>query len=105
MTPYRRYELLLPLRFNDGSPVPEALVDQTVDEIRERFGGISLESQSILGSWKTGSAEHHDENLRLFADVPDTAEHRNYFSELKERLRRRFQQAEIWIVTHPIDVL
>ena len=105
MTSYRRYELLLPLRFNDGSEVPETLVDQTIDEIKERFGAISLESQSILGSWKTGSAEHHDENLRLFADVPDTPEHRQFFVELKERLRHRFQQLEIWIVTHPVEVL
>ena len=105
MIPYRRYELLLPLRFNDGSTVPEALVDQTIDEIKERFGAISLESQSILGSWKTGSAEHHDENLRLFADVPDTPEHRQFFADLKDRLRQRFQQLEIWLVTHPIDVL
>ena len=105
MTSYRRYELLLPLRFNDGSEVPEALVDQTIDEIKERFGAISLESQSILGSWKTGSAEHHDENLRLFADVPDTTEHRQFFAELKERLRERFQQLEIWLVTHPVEVI
>ena len=105
MTPYRRYELLLPLQFNDGTPVPGSLVDQTIDEIKERFGAISLESQSILGSWKTGSAEHHDENLRLFADVPDTAEHRQFFADLKERLRERFQQLEIWIVTHAIELL
>jgi hypothetical protein len=105
MTPYRRYELLLPLRFNDGSVIPEAFVDQTIDEIKERFGAISLESQSILGSWKTGSAEHHDENLRLFADVPDTPEHRQFFVELKEQLKARFQQLDIWITTHPLDVL
>ena len=105
MIPYRRYELLLPLRFNDGSAIPEALVDQTIDEIKERFGAISLESQSILGSWKTGSAEHHDENLRLFADVPDTPEHRQFFVELKEELKARFQQLDIWITTHSLDVL
>ena len=105
MIPYRRYELLLPLRFNDGSAIPEALGDQTIDEIKERFGAISLESQSILGSWKTGSAEHHDENLRLFADVPDTPEHRQFFVELEEELKARFQQLDIWITTHSLDVL
>lgn len=105
MTTYRRYELLLPLQFNDGSPVPEELVDQTVDEIKQHFGGISVETQSILGTWKTSSGEHHDDNLRLYADVPDTEENREFFRAMKERLKSRFEQLEIWIVTHLVEVL
>ena len=34
MKNWRRYEILLPLRFNDGQRVPKALLAQTVQELR-----------------------------------------------------------------------
>jgi len=36
MNGLRRYEILVPLLFNDGRPVPEALLAQTFDELREK---------------------------------------------------------------------
>ena len=33
---FRRFEILLPLRFNDGSPVPGELVADTLLELRQR---------------------------------------------------------------------
>ncbi len=37
----RRYEILLPLRFNDGQPVLDDLVGYTLLELEQRFGGVS----------------------------------------------------------------
>jgi hypothetical protein len=45
----RRFEILLPLRFNDGSTVPDELVGQTILELRQRFSATSAESQVIRG--------------------------------------------------------
>ena len=33
---YRRYEILLPRRFNDGQAVPDELIAETLLELRER---------------------------------------------------------------------
>ena len=38
MSALRRYEILLPLRFNSGQPVPPELVANTVLKLREHFG-------------------------------------------------------------------
>jgi hypothetical protein len=38
----RRYKILLPLRFNDGTPVPEELVGDVIVSIRNRFGAASF---------------------------------------------------------------
>jgi hypothetical protein len=35
--PYRRFEVLLPLRFNQGESVPEALIVHTLLEREERL--------------------------------------------------------------------
>ena len=40
-----------------------------------------------------------DNDTRLFLDVPDLIENRNFFVELKERLKARFQQHEISITS------
>ena len=43
--------------------------------------------------------------MRLFADVPDTPVNREWFLQFKERLKRDFQQIDIWMITHPIEML
>ncbi len=45
----RRYEILLPLRFHDGQPVPDDLVADTLLELEQRFGAVSSETQTIRG--------------------------------------------------------
>lgn len=40
----RRYEILLPLRFNDGTPLPDELVGGVIISIRDRFGAASFET-------------------------------------------------------------
>jgi hypothetical protein len=44
---YRRFEILLPLRFNDGAPIPEDAIGQTLAELQERFGAVSSETRKM----------------------------------------------------------
>jgi hypothetical protein len=46
---FRRFEVLLPLKFNDGQQVPDELIGETLLEIRKRFGAVSIETQVIRG--------------------------------------------------------
>ena len=102
MRSLRRWEIFLPLRFNDGQAVPEHLTADVFLELRERFCGASCETQVIRGAWRQGEAMFRDDLTRMFVDVPDTVEHEQFFVELKERLKVRFKQIEIWITTYPI---
>jgi len=45
----RRYEILLPLRYNDGRSIGDDKFDQTRAELVDRFDGISFQPQSIIG--------------------------------------------------------
>lgn len=102
---YRRFEILLPLRFNDGTPVPDDLFVETHLELRSRFGAISVETQTIAGMWQYEEQMVRDELVRVFLDVPDTPENETFFLEFKQRLKLRFKQIEIWMTSHPIRVL
>lgn len=101
----RRFEVLLPLRFNDGTPVPDAAVADTLVELEERFGAVSCETQTIRGRWRADGQSYRDDLIRVFVDVPDEPASREYFVEAKERFKARFQQLDIWMTTYLIEVL
>jgi len=62
MTPRRRYEILLPLQFNDGRAVPEALLWETVEELEQHFHGISWENQVVRGICSYEGTSFRDNN-------------------------------------------
>ena len=105
MNASRRYEILLPLRFNDGRRVPEHLVGDTLIELRRQFGAVTWESQIVRGLWEHGGQVYKDDSLRVTVDVPDLSENREFFRQFKERLKVRFQQIDIWMITHLVDVV
>jgi hypothetical protein len=102
---YRRFEILLPLRFNDGREVPGDLIADTLLEIEQRFGAVSSETQSIQGRWRHEGQTYRDDLTRIFVDAPDLPENLAFFREFKERLKDRFQQLDIWMTTYPIEVI
>jgi hypothetical protein len=105
MSVRRRYEILLPLQFNDGTVVPEALLWQTVEELESHFGAISWDSQVVRGIWAHEGVVHRDNNTRLVLEVEDSQENRNFFTTLKESLKKRFNQLDIWITSHVVEVI
>src|SRR2546426_12435555 len=96
---YRRYEILLPRRFNDGRRLPVCLLTETLIELREQFGAASYETQTIRGQWQREGALYLDELVRVFVDVEDAPKNRRFFLEFKTRLKERFQQVDIWLTS------
>jgi hypothetical protein len=101
----RRFEFLLPLRFNDGLPVPDDLIADLLLRLANRFGAASSETQTIHGRWRHEGRVYRDELMRVFVDVPDVPETRQFFLEFKEILKRELRQIDIWMTTYPIEVL
>jgi hypothetical protein len=101
---FRRYEILLPLQFNDGRPVPAAVNHQTLSGLRKRFGGASAETQAIEGEWSFRGKVFRDKSARIFVDVPDTPESRAFFVRFKKILERRYRQLDMWITSYPIEL-
>ena len=100
-----RYEVLVPLLFNDGVAVPETLVAETFTELRTRFGAASGETQVLHGVSEHKGVVYKDDLMRFVVDVSDTDEHLQFFKDFKERLKKRFQQWDVWITSHPVEVI
>src|SRR5262249_22809759 len=102
----RRYEILLPLRHNDGRPVSDEKLNETREELLARFAsGLSVHPQAVQGVWIHEGTRYEDQSVRWVLDVDDTPEDRQFFVDYKPTLIQRFEQIEIYIVSYPIDVL
>ena len=53
---WRRYEVLLPVQFNDGRAVPSEWLAEAVLEVVDHFGAASYETQKVEGHWRHGMA-------------------------------------------------
>ena len=60
-----RYEVLLPVRYNDGRTVERAKHNACFNEAIEEFGGATLEPQRMIGRWQFEGEEFVDTMLRL----------------------------------------
>jgi hypothetical protein len=99
----RRYEILLPLKYNDGRPVSVEILNQTRDDLLARFEGITVSPHSVLGVWQHEGQRFEDELVRVTVDVEDTQENHSFFSNFKSILLERFEQIEIYMIFYPIE--
>lgn len=101
---WRRFEVLLPLQFNDGRDVPAGWLADAVFEIVERFGAASYETQQIEGHWRSGATVYRDNLVRLVIDVPDNVKNRKWMKGFKQRWKVKLDQLELWMVSYPVTV-
>jgi hypothetical protein len=82
---WRRFEVLLPLQFNDGKDVPPEWLAEAVLEIVDHFGAASYETQKLEGHWRHGGVLYRDNLVRVVVDVPDSANSRRWMKQFKGR--------------------
>ena len=100
----KRFEILLPLNYNDGRLIEPEKFDLTADELCDRFGGITQDSVRITGTWKYGGTRYRDELLRIRIETNDAGA-RAFLQGQKETWKERFQQIDIWITASQIEII
>jgi hypothetical protein len=101
---WRRYEVLLPLQFNDGSDVPAEWLADAVQEVVEQFGAASYETQRVEGHWRHAGVLYRDTLVRVVVDVPDTARHRKWMKGFKLRWMKKLEQLDLWVVSYLVTI-
>lgn len=101
---WRRFEVLLPLQFNDGSDVPAELLVEAILEIVDHFGAASYETQRVEGHWRHGGVLVRDNLVKIVVDAPDARANRTWMREFKERWRTQLRQIELWMISYGVDV-
>ena len=101
---WRRFEVLLPLRFNDGRDVPGEWLAEALLEVVDQFGAASYETQKVEGHWRHGGVMDRDDLVRIVVDVPDAPEHRGWFAEYKGRWKAKLEQLDLWLISYQVDI-
>ncbi len=101
---FRRYEILLPNRYDDGQPVELDKFQVTNQDLVVKFGAARVQQETICGTRiQEGKAVQAD-YVHLYVNVEDTPPMVAFFKRYKETLKQRFRQIEIWIVSYEIRV-
>lgn len=100
----RRFEVLLPLQFNDGRDVPGEWLAEAALEIVGYFGAASYETQKLEGHWRYGGVLYRDNLVKVVVDVPDSPDSRQWMKDFKARWRDRLEQLDLWMVSYRIEI-
>ena len=100
----RRFEILLPLKFNDGREVPPEWLAEAVLEIVENFGAASYETQKVEGHWRHQGVLYRDNLVKIVIDTLDEEESREWMRTYKARWKERLEQLELLLVSYTIDI-
>jgi len=103
----RKYEIYLPLKYNDGKAIESEKVVEVGTELAEAFGGITVSplSAPYQGRWKYGGVEFIDEIIKVEVVATNERAAKRFLKEFKERLKESLQQIDILITTHGIQVI
>ena len=100
----RRFEILLPLQFNDGREVPPDWLAEAVLEIVEKFDAASYETQKVEGHWRHQGILYRDNLVKIVIDAADEEASREWMREYKARWKEKLGQLDLWLVSYTIDV-
>ena len=89
-----RYEIYLPLNFNDGSPVPQVIFTAVKKELVARFHGLTI-LPNAGGWWRMGDKIYVDDII--ISRVTCARDEDMFFRQFKRRLTEIFKQEEIWV--------
>ena len=100
-----RYEILLPLAYNDGRAIEVEKFQETEQELVTKFGALTTDTISATGTWVYKGVLYRDKLVRMRLDTAATTDVKRFFKRYKKTLKERFQQIDIWITVHSIEVI
>lgn len=107
----QRFDIYLPLRYNDGMMIPEEHYRQVEFELVERFSGVTMIEQRnpLKGVWKFQNRHYVDEIIIVttldFHYSSEGHQSEPFFIDYKEKLKQRFEQLDILIIAQTVTVI
>jgi hypothetical protein len=101
----KRFGILLPLNYNDGKPIEPEKFLATQRELVERFGATTVDTIRAAGTWKYRGTLYRDHLMRFRVDSPEPDPAAEFLKTYKHGLKSRFDQLDIWITAHDIELI
>jgi len=103
----RKYEIYLPLKYNDGKEIEAEKIKQIREELIGVFGAVTVSSRSspYQGTWKYGGVEYIDDIIKVEIVTSGDKITKKFLKDFKERVKESLRQVDILITTHGIQVI
>ena len=100
----KKYEIYLPLKYNDGKDIEAEKLKQVREELIAVFGALTVSSLSApyQGTWKYGGVEFIDDIIKIEVITLDDPNADGFFRKFKEHLRELLRQIDILITVQDI---
>jgi hypothetical protein len=93
-----RFEMLIPLADNEGRAFPWPKIERVGNTLLDQFEGCGCQPLAPhLGLWKHRGIVHREGLLLFTVDSPRSDESLDWMVAYKQRLKRQFNQAEIYL--------
>jgi len=102
----RRYDLYLPLTYNDGRPIADELFKAVQHRLLVRFGGLTAQQREfpLQGIWQGDARLYLDQVIIMTALDFRRQGSSRFIAQLKQMLLREFDQLQILITEQPLRV-
>jgi hypothetical protein len=101
----KEYDVFIPLYYNDGTPIEPGKFQELQARLLGRFEGLTYFPQPNHGFWKFGDMTYRDEIVIYRVISKDASDARAFLANLKEHLKREFQQQDILIIEREVGLL
>jgi hypothetical protein len=101
----KRFEILLPLNYNDGGAIEPEKFALTHQELVRQFGATTVDTTRPSGTWLYRGTLYQDLLIRITVDSPEPEAAKAFLRQYKEVLKVRFEQLDIWIAAHDIELI
>ena len=97
----KKYEIYLPLRYNDGKQIEPQKLKEIRQQLIAVFAALTVSSLSapFQGTWRHGSDEFVDDIIRVEII---TDEEIRFFKNFKRQLKRELRQLDVLITVQDI---
>ncbi len=102
-----RYEIYIPLNYNDGRLIEQEKMYKTTDELMNKFGGLTTYPVSLKASglWKEGDKMYHDQMMVYRVDIEVTNDMLCFFIMYKGTLIAEYEQVQIYMTRQQIELI
>jgi hypothetical protein len=102
----RRYDIYLPLTYNDGRPVPDEVFRDVHRRLLARFGGLTAQQREfpLQGIWQGEARLYLDQVIIVTVLDFRRRGSTRFIPQLKKALLREFDQLAILITEQPLRV-
>lgn len=100
----KKYEIYLPLKYNDGKEIEAKKIKQIREELITVFGARTVSSPSApyQGSWQYGGIDIIEDIIKIEIITSGDKKTLAFFKRFKERLKRLLKQIDVLIIAQDI---